>query len=205
MNTRHRPAPVAQSPIVLTLCPKSAHAYQNKELANQNCEFLSPLFSHCCALLRLQPLCFDTLHKNTRGWEVPPAATVPSRIGREDKKDPRTGLKTGHYRAKAPASEGGRYRPKSTDKSVCATKPRHRTFKASRFPVLPNTAHPQNIVARAPSCDLHYISVGVPPQPPCSPDRIGAARSARQRCVPFAGPPHVTGTSHLHAPCRQEE
>src|SRR5208283_2266332 len=58
-----------------------AHPYQNKGFAKQNGKFLSPLFSHRCAQLRLQTLCFDMLHKNTRGWEVTPVATVCSRIG----------------------------------------------------------------------------------------------------------------------------
>jgi len=81
-----------------------------------------------------------------------------------------------------------------------------RPFAApSRQAALPNTTHPPNILWRAASCDLQYFSVGVPPQPPCAPDRVGVAGSARQRSVPFAGAPHVTGTSHLHAPCRQEE
>jgi hypothetical protein len=52
------------------LCTDSAHPYQNKGFANQNREFLSPLFSHTCAYSRLQPLCFDMLHKNTRGEGV---------------------------------------------------------------------------------------------------------------------------------------
>jgi hypothetical protein len=81
--------------------------------------------------------------------------------------------------------------------------PWHRPFAAPLcLRALAHTTHPPNILPHSPSCDLHYISVGVPPQPPCVPDRIGAARSARQRSVPFAGPPHVMGTSHLHARCR---
>src|SRR5208337_2700335 len=38
--------------------------------------------NHSRALLRLYPLCFDMLHKNTRGEGVTPVATVPSRFGR---------------------------------------------------------------------------------------------------------------------------
>jgi len=39
----------------------------NKGFTNQSTLFLSPLFSHACAHLRPQPLCFDMLHKNTQG------------------------------------------------------------------------------------------------------------------------------------------
>ena len=60
MNTWHQPARAAQLPSTLTLCTNSAHPYQNKR-------FISPLFSHRCAHLRPQALCFDMLHKNTRG------------------------------------------------------------------------------------------------------------------------------------------
>ena len=56
-----------QSPGTLSLCTNSSHPYQNKGFADQNSEFLSPLFSHRCAHLSLQTFCFDTLHKNTRG------------------------------------------------------------------------------------------------------------------------------------------
>ena len=126
VNTRHKPACVSQFPSTFTPCSKSAHPYQNKG-------FVSQPFSHTCAHLRLQPLCFDTLHKNTRGEGVPPEATVSSRIGRgnaptpkraerflaartplemtatsKGEKNPGTGLKTGHYRPKREASASGR-------------------------------------------------------------------------------------------------
>ena len=106
MNTWHKPAraPHAESyqrpatsdqearqhqnRSTFTLCTNSAHPYQNKG-------FVSNLFSHACAHLRLYPLCFDMLHKNTRGWVVTSVATVPSRIGMTEKhgsRNPRTGL-----------------------------------------------------------------------------------------------------------------
>src|SRR5208337_1286345 len=65
-----------------THCTNSAHPYQNKGFINQNNEFLSPLFSHTCAHLRPQPLCFDMLHKNTRGEGGTLSLTVPSRFRR---------------------------------------------------------------------------------------------------------------------------
>src|SRR5208282_3672123 len=49
-------------------------------------------------------------------------------------------------------------------------------------------------------CGLHFYSVGVPPQPPCFPDRIEAARSARQRRVPPAGTITPRHGDSLH-PC----
>jgi hypothetical protein len=58
-----------------------AHPYQNKGFLNQNNEFLSPLFSHRCALLRPYPFCFDMLHKNTQVEGVTPSPIVPSQIG----------------------------------------------------------------------------------------------------------------------------
>jgi hypothetical protein len=81
MNTRYKPARAPQIPSTVTLRTNSAHRYQNKGFANQNSQFLTPLFSHTCALSRLQPLCFDMLHKNTQGEGVTPSPTVPSRIG----------------------------------------------------------------------------------------------------------------------------
>ena len=99
MNTWHKPAraphtesyqrPAAsdqearkkQDSSTRTLCTDSAHRYQNKGFAKQNSQFLSPLFSHTCAHSRLQPLCFDMLHKNTLGEGVPPVTTVCSRNG----------------------------------------------------------------------------------------------------------------------------
>ena len=81
MNTRHKPARAPQIPSILTLCTNSAHPYQNKGFPDQNSAFLTPLFSHTSAHLRLQPLCFDTLHKNTRGEEGTQSPTIPSRIG----------------------------------------------------------------------------------------------------------------------------
>jgi len=80
VNTRHKPARAPQIPSTLTLCTNSAHPYQNKGFLNQNSEFLSPLFSHCCALWRLQTLCFVIVHENWRGEGVTPPPTVPSRI-----------------------------------------------------------------------------------------------------------------------------
>ena len=72
-----------------------AHRYQNKH-------FITPLFSHACAHVYLQALCFDTLHKNTRGEGMSPSSTVRSRIGREDKRDPKAARlrRTGPTRAK---------------------------------------------------------------------------------------------------------
>src|SRR5271157_1343190 len=81
VNTRYKPARTPQIPSTFTLCTSSSHPYQNKGLANQNRQFLSPLFSHCCAHSLPQPLCFDMLHKNTRGEGVTPPPTTPSRIG----------------------------------------------------------------------------------------------------------------------------
>jgi hypothetical protein len=136
VNTWHNPACAPQNPSTLARCTNSAHPYQNKGFANQNSEFLTSLFSHTCAHSRLQPLCFDILHKNTQGERVPPVTTVPSQIGigapalkraerflsrlcgigmtegegamvadgaggitegRKGKRNPRTGLKAGHY------------------------------------------------------------------------------------------------------------
>ena len=100
MNTWHKAARNPQFPSTFTLCTNSAHPYQNKGFINQNDELLSPLFSHTSAHLLPYPLCFDMLHKNTRGWVVTSVATVPSRIGMTEKhgrRNPRTGLKTGHY------------------------------------------------------------------------------------------------------------
>ena len=121
VNTRHKPARAPQIPTTLILCTSSAHRYQNKGVTNRKSQFLSPLFSHACAHLRLYPLCFDMLHKNTRGGVVAPSPTVRSRIGssgganpkREERflaaqtslgmtgseggRNPRTGLKTGRY------------------------------------------------------------------------------------------------------------
>jgi len=79
--TSDQEARKTQTSSTRTLCTHSAHPYQNKGFANQNNEFLSPLFSHTCAHLRLQTLCFETLHKNTRGEGVTPVTTVPSRNG----------------------------------------------------------------------------------------------------------------------------
>jgi len=81
VNTWHKPARSPQIPSTTTLCTKSAHPYQNKWFIKQKSAFLSPLFSHSCAHLRLQPLCFDMLHKNTKGEGVTPSPTFPSRIG----------------------------------------------------------------------------------------------------------------------------
>ena len=81
VNTRHKPARAPQLPSTCTPCANSAHRYQNKGFVNQNSEFLSPLFSHSCAHLRPQTLCFDMLHKNRRGEGVTPVAIVRSRIG----------------------------------------------------------------------------------------------------------------------------
>jgi len=103
VNTRHKPARGPQTLSTLTLCTNSAHRYQNKGFINQNSGFLSPLFSHTSARSRLQPLCFDMLHKNTRGWVVTSVATFPSRVGMTEKhgrRNPRTGPAqrgTGHY------------------------------------------------------------------------------------------------------------
>ena len=81
MNIWHKPARAPQIPGTLTLCTNSTHPYQNKDFADQNSEFLSALFSNTCAHSRLQPLCFDMLHKNTRGEEGTQSPTIPSRIG----------------------------------------------------------------------------------------------------------------------------
>ena len=82
MNTRHKLARTPQNSSTLALCTNSTHQYKNKGFINRNNEFLSPLFSHYCALSRPQPLFFDTLHKNTWGEGVTPVAIGPSRIGR---------------------------------------------------------------------------------------------------------------------------
>ncbi len=82
VNTRHKPARTPQIPSTFTLCTNSSHPYQNKGFLTQNIAFLSPSFSHRCAHWRPQTLCFDTLHKNTRGEGVTPPSTIPSRIGR---------------------------------------------------------------------------------------------------------------------------
>jgi len=95
VNTWHKPAHTPQLPRTFTLCGNSAHRYQNKGFINQNSEILSPLFSHTSAHLRLQPRCFDTLHKNTRGQKGTLSPTIPSRIGMTEKhgrRNPRTGL-----------------------------------------------------------------------------------------------------------------
>ena len=81
VNSRHKPPCGPLLPSTRTLCPNSSHRYKNKGFAFHIGQFLSPLFSHSCAHLRLQPLCFDMLHKNTQGEEVPPSPTLPSRIG----------------------------------------------------------------------------------------------------------------------------
>jgi hypothetical protein len=73
-STSDQEASKKQRPSTLTLCTNSAHRYQNKD-------FINHLFSHTCAHLRPYPLCFDTLHKNTRGEGMTPTPTVPSRIG----------------------------------------------------------------------------------------------------------------------------
>src|SRR5208337_3878780 len=74
VNIRYKPARAPQILSSLTRCTNSAHPYQNKG-------FITSLFSHVCAHLRLQALCFKTLHKNTRGDGVTLSPTVPSRIG----------------------------------------------------------------------------------------------------------------------------
>ena len=81
MNIRHKPASYSQFPGTLTLCTNSAHQYQNKGFLNQNRYFLSPLFSHSCALLRPYRFSFHILHKNTQGEGVSPSPTLRSRIG----------------------------------------------------------------------------------------------------------------------------
>jgi len=81
VNARHKPARCPQVPSTFTLRTNSAHPYQNKGFANQNSAFLTSLFSHTCAHSRLQPLCFDMLHKNTRGEWVLPCQHFPPELG----------------------------------------------------------------------------------------------------------------------------
>src|SRR5208283_5013612 len=74
VSTRHTPAHDPQNPSTLSLCINSPHPSQNKGI-------VSNLFSHTCAHLHPQTLCFDILHKNIRGGVVATLTTVPSRIG----------------------------------------------------------------------------------------------------------------------------
>jgi hypothetical protein len=74
VNTRHKPARASQISTIPALPITQLHRYQNKHL-------ITPLFSHRCAHLRLYPLCFDTLHKNTWGAVVAQPPTFLSRFG----------------------------------------------------------------------------------------------------------------------------
>jgi hypothetical protein len=74
VNIRHKHACVSQIPTIPALAITLLHRYQNKHV-------ITPLFSHTCAHLRLYPLCFDMLQKNTRGGVAAPLPTVPSRFG----------------------------------------------------------------------------------------------------------------------------
>ena len=76
MNTRHEPARVPETPVLPGPSLTLPHRYQSKD-------FITSLLSHTSAPLRLYPLCFDTLHKNTGGGVVAPETTAPSRFGRE--------------------------------------------------------------------------------------------------------------------------
>ena len=74
VNTRHTPARTPRFHRAFDPRIDLTHRYQNKG-------FINYLFSHTCALLRPYPLCFDMLHKNTRGEGDTSWPTVPSPIG----------------------------------------------------------------------------------------------------------------------------
>jgi len=99
VKSRHRPACAPQIPCTLTLCTNSSHPYQNKSFADQDSEFLSLLFSHCCALSRPQALCFYIVHENTRGEGVTPvrqlSVTSDQRAGGKRKAKERRGQTRG--------------------------------------------------------------------------------------------------------------
>ncbi len=107
VNTRYTPA--RTPPFHRAFDPRIdlTHRYQKKG-------FISYLFSHTCALLRPQPLCFDTLHKNTRGEGDTTSPTVPSPIGthaglRHEEAEGFLAL-LGMTTRRAPTSEGGHYK-----------------------------------------------------------------------------------------------
>ncbi len=110
MNTQHKAARATRIPSRVTLCINTAHPYQNTGFARQKRQFLSPLFSHACAHLRLQPLCFDTLHKNTRGEGGYSGGNSSGEWLVASQRNPRTDLKVGHYIRKREAGgmTGGR-------------------------------------------------------------------------------------------------